>query len=133
MLRCNKQDRIYQLHIYSSISVYFVIYYYSYDSQQKQSVTDRWTERQTDWPIRIYHDFVQGQCTKKCTLFNNKNTLFRDKTALGLKKSMCVSSDMPKNIRVGRSEKSFFFIYLFFLSSDCQTVFPTDFASFTSK
>ena len=33
-------------------------------------------------------------------------------------KNMCVSSDMPKNIRVRSSEKS-----LFFLRSDCQTVF----------
>ena len=44
---------------------------------------------------------------------------------------MCVSSDMPNNIRVGRSDKSFF--QFFFLRSDCQTVFPTDFASFNSN
>ena len=31
------------------------------------------------------------------------------------KKIMSVSSDMSKNIRVGRSEKSFFFIFIFFL------------------
>ena len=34
---------------------------------------------------------------------------------LGLKnRPMCVSSDMPKNIRVGRSDKSFFFLVFFF-------------------
>ena len=29
------------------------------------------------------------------------------------KKNMCVSSDMPKNIRVGRSE-NLFFLFIFF-------------------
>ena len=55
------------------------------------------------------------------------------KRRLGVKKNMCVSSDMPKNIRVGRLEKPFFLFLIFFLGSDCQIVFPTDFASFTSK
>ena len=40
---------------------------------------------------------------------------------------MCVSSDMPKNIRVVMLEKIYFLIY--FLKSDCQTVSPTDFVS----
>ena len=43
---------------------------------------------------------------------------------------MCVSSDMPKILgSVGRN----FFFFFFFLRSDCQTVFPTDVVSFTSK
>ena len=48
------------------------------------------------------------------------------------KKIMSVSSDMPKNIRVGRSEKSFFFFF-FFKEVMTKLFFPTNFASFTSK
>ena len=36
------------------------------------------------------------------------------KSCSGLKKNMSVSSDMPKNIRVGRSEIFFFIFYFFF-------------------
>ena len=52
---------------------------------------------------------------------------------LGQKKIMSVSSDMSKNIRVGRSEKSFFLFFFFKEASHDQTFFPTNFASFTSK
>ena len=49
-------------------------------------------------------------------------------------KIMSVSSDMSKNIRVGRPEKIFFFyFFIFFIRSLDQTFFPTKFASFTSK
>ena len=68
-----------------------------------------------------------------CTDYELYSFKYTETHSLGLKKNMCVSSDMPKNIRVGRSEKVFFLFLFFFLRSDCQTVFPTYFASFTSK
>ena len=59
---------------------------------------------------------------------NMKAPLLRPK-----KKNMSVSSDMSKNIRVGRSEKSFFLFFIIFLKKSRPNFFPTNFASFTSK
>ena len=45
---------------------------------------------------------------------------------------MLVSSDMSKNIRVGRLEKSSFILFIYFIffkRSHGHTVFPTNFAS----
>ena len=46
------------------------------------------------------------------------------------KKNMSVSSDMSKNIRVGRSEKSFFFIFYFFFKVVMTKLFSNQFCFF---